>query len=124
MAEAISITIDSKEAIKALENFAKSIEGDMKTANKEISQEVANKASALAPKRTGALASSIVAFADTTKAQVSSAIPYAGVIEYGWNDRNIEAQPYLRPAVNQTMGFIEQSYSKEIDDKIKKYNLN
>lgn len=124
MAEALSVTVNSKEATDALKNFAKSVDADMKTVNKEISQEVANKASALAPRRTGALASSIVAFADGEKAQVSSAIPYAGVIEYGWPAKNKEAQPYLRPAVNQTMGFIEQSYSKEIDNKIKKYNLD
>jgi HK97 gp10 family phage protein len=94
--------------------------------NKKVSSIIAKNASAIAPKLSGALASSIVAKGSSERAQVvagSSAVPYAGVTEYGWPQRGREAKPYLRPAVNNNMKQIVQEYSEGIDKAIRRYNL-
>jgi hypothetical protein len=81
----------------------------------------------MAPVLTGALASSVKGNPSAEKAQIlagSAAVPYAGVIEYGWPDRNIDAQPYLNPAVNDNMGYIIEKYNDSIQKAIKQYDLN
>jgi hypothetical protein len=54
----------------------------------------------------------------------SDAVPYAGVQEYGWPQKNIQAKPYLRPAVFNNMGYIVEKYNESISNAIKKYNLD
>lgn len=115
-----------EEAKRALIDFEK----DVKSSNdisKDLSNTLAQKASALAPRLTGALASSVQGNPTEGKIEISAgneAVPYAGVIEYGWDEKNKVAQPYLRPAVFDQMGYIEQKYNEQIEQSIKKYNLN
>jgi hypothetical protein len=127
MAEAIEIHVNGLSEVKAtLNKFAKDLETDIGF-NKNLSSNLAQKASAMAPKLTGALASSVIGNGTTEKAQIvagSAAVPYAGVIEYGWPSRNISAQPYLTPSVFNNMGYIVEEYTKNAKEKIKKYNLN
>ena len=125
MAEAVVIK-GVNEAKAAINKFANELENNL-TLNKELSSELAQKASALAPRLTGALASSVQGNPSEKKAQIlagSAAVPYAGVIEYGWPAKNKEAKPYLRPAVQNNMGFIIAKYENSIENAIKKYNLN
>lgn len=127
MAEAITVDIKGiKEAQAAVNKLAKDLERN-ESLNKELSSTLAQKASAIAPKLTGALASSVVGNPSSERAQIvagSAAVPYAGVQEYGWPDRNIEAQPYLRPAVYNNMDYIIAKYEDSIQANIKKYNLD
>jgi len=127
MAEAITVDIKGiKEAQATINKLAKDLEKN-ESLNKELSSTLAQKASALAPKLTGALASSIVGNPSSERAQIvagSATVPYAGVQEYGWPDRNIEAQPYLRPAVYNNMDYIIAKYEDSIKANIKKYNLD
>ena len=126
MAEA-NISIQGvKEVTDSLNKMARDLESNIEL-NKELSTTLSQKASALAPKLTGALASSVVGNPSAEKAQImagSAAVPYAGVIEYGWPDRNIDAQPYLNPAVNDNMGYIIEKYNDSIQKAIKQYDLN
>ena len=126
MAEA-NISIQGVKEVKdSLDKMARSLESNLDL-NKELSTTLAQKASALAPRLTGALASSVVGNPSAEKAQImagSAAVPYAGVIEYGWPDRNIDAQPYLNPAVNDNMGYIIEKYNDSIQKAIKQYDLN
>jgi phage gpG-like protein len=126
MAEA-NISIQGvKEVIDTLNKLGRDIESNIEL-NKELSTTLSQKASAMAPKLTGALASSVVGNPSAEKAQIlagSAAVPYAGVIEYGWPDRNIQAQPYLNPAVNDNMGYIIEKYNDSIQKAIKQYDLN
>jgi hypothetical protein len=81
----------------------------------------------LAPRLTGALASSVQGNPSAEKAQILAGgvgVPYAGVQEYGWPEKNINAQPYLRPAVHNNMGYIIEKYNDSIQKAIKKYDLN
>ena len=125
MAEAITIQ-GIKEVTDSLKKLGKDLESNIEL-NKELSTSLSQKASALAPRLTGALASSVVGNPSAEKAQImagSAAVPYAGVIEYGWPDRNIDAQPYLNPAVNDNMGYIVEKYNDSIKKAIQKYDLN
>ncbi len=126
MAEA-GITIKGiKEVTDTLNKLGKDLESNIEL-NKELSTTLSQKASAMAPKLTGDLASSVLGNPSAEKAQIlagSAGVPYAGVIEYGWPNRNIQAQPYLNPAVRDSMGYIIEKYNDSIKEAIKKYNLN
>lgn len=126
MAEA-EITISGvKEVTNALNKLGKDLESNIEL-NKELSTNLSQKASAMAPRLTGALASSVQGNPSAEKAQIlagSAAVPYAGVIEYGWPDRNIDAQPYLNKAVYDNLGYIVEKYNDSIKSAIKKYNLD
>jgi hypothetical protein len=125
MAEAV--VVKGVDEVKSLINkVSNELENNL-TLNKELSYELAQKASAMAPRLTGALASTVVGNPSEKKAQIlagSAAVPYAGVIEYGWPEKNIQAQPYLRPAVHNNMGYIIAKYEESIKTTIKKYNLD
>ena len=125
MAEAITIQ-GVKEVTDSLNKLARDLESNIEL-NKELSTTLSQKASALAPRLTGALASSVVGNPSAEKAQImagSAAVPYAGVIEYGWPAKNREAKPYLNPAVNNNMGYIIEKYNDSIQKAIKQYDLN
>lgn len=126
MAEA-GITITGvKQVTDTLNKLGKDLESNLEL-NKELSTTLSQKASAMAPRLTGALASSVQGNPSAEKAQIlagSAAVPYAGVIEYGWPAKNRQAQPYLNPAVNNNMGYIIEKYNESIKKAIQKYDLN
>jgi phage gpG-like protein len=126
MAEAEITITGVKEVKDTLNKLGRDLESNIEL-NKELSTTLSQKASAMAPRLTGALASSVVGNPSAEKAQIlagSAAVPYAGVQEYGWPLKNIQAQPYLRPAVNNNMGYIIEKYNDSIQKAIKKYNLD
>jgi len=103
MAEEITIT-GVKEVIDTLNKLGKDLESNEEL-NKELSSTLSQKASAMAPRLTGALASSVKGNPSAEKAQIlagSAAVPYAGVQEYGWPEKNINAQPYLSSSSSRT----------------------
>ena len=115
-----------KEVEASLAKVVKDLENNLDL-NKELSSTLSKKASVMAPRLTGALASSVKGNPSAEKAQIlagSATVPYAGVQEYGWEARNIKAQPYLRPAVYNNMGYIVEKYNDSIEKIIKKYNLD
>ena len=125
MAEGITIT-GVKEVKDTLNKLGKDLESNIEL-NKELSSTLSQKASAMAPRLTGALASSVQGNPSAEKAQIlagSNTVVYAGVQEYGWPEKNIQAQPYLRPAVYNNLGYIIEKYNESIQERIKKYNLD
>lgn len=127
MAEVISISVEGEAQVKAALNKVEKDLTDRLDLNKDLSEELSKKASAMAPRLTGALASSVKGNPSQEKAQIlagSQSVPYAGVQEYGWPEKNIQAQPYLRPAVFDNMGYIVEKYNKYIESVVKKYNLD
>lgn len=127
MAEVISISVEGEAQVKAALNKVEKDLIDRSELNKDLSDELSKKASAMAPRLTGALASSVKGNPTNEKAQIlagNNVVPYAGVQEYGWPAKNIQAQPYLRPAVFDNMGYIVEKYNKYIESIVKKYNLD
>jgi phage gpG-like protein len=59
-----------------------------------------------APVVTGRLAGSIRASTADGEAVIGSALPYAGVQEYGWAGHGIAAQPFLRPALDASEALV------------------
>jgi hypothetical protein len=127
MAEALKVEVKGVDVLTAvLLKFSNDIK-ELNGFGDEIGKLVASNASALAPKRTGALAASIGSVSTKDGVQVyagSEKVPYAGVIEYGWPAKNRSAKPYLMPAVQNNMQAIIKKYEDGISDRIKKYNLN
>jgi hypothetical protein len=126
MAEAEITITGVKEVTDSLKKLGRDLESNIEL-NKELSANLSQKASAMAPRLTGALASSVVGNPSAEKAQIlagSAAVPYAGVIEYGWPAKNKQAKPYLNPAVNNNMGYIIEKYNDSIQKAIKQYNLD
>jgi phage gpG-like protein len=126
MAEADISIQGIKEVKDSLKRMGRDLESNLDL-NKELSTTLSQKASAMAPRLTGALASSVQGNPSAEKAQIlagSPAVPYAGVIEYGWPAKNREARPYLNPAVNDNMGYIVEKYNDSIKKAIQKYDLN
>jgi hypothetical protein len=127
MAEAKVVSIEGLDALTVLlVRFA----NDVKNLNgfgTEIGKTIVANASAIAPKRTGALAASIGSVETKTGIQVyagSESVPYAGVIEYGWPAKGKQAKPFLVPAVYNNIDTILKKYEDGISDSIKKYNLD
>lgn len=125
MAEAISVELNGvKEVQAALNKIGSSLE-NLTDLNKDLGSDLSKKASAKAPKLTGALSASIGFTATQDKAQIyagSETVVYAGVQEYGWPEKNIKAQPYLRPAVYDNLKLIINKYEEYIANIVKKYD--
>lgn len=87
----------ARQLRRALKDAGLSVQ-DLKDAHATIAQDVARVSDAKAPRRTGALASSVrpagTASASIVRAGRAS-LPYAGPIHWGWPARNITAQPWI-----------------------------
>ena len=115
-----------KETEQALNNFVKDFK-DSQSLNKEIGSIISKQASALAPRKSGALAKSVSYEATASTASITAGnetVKYAPIIEYGWRQGNRNAQPFINPAIKQNMGLIVNKYEEEIKQVIQKYNLD
>lgn len=122
MAVVIKGLVEAQTAIRRFAEEASKLEN----ANKDLGSKIASRATATAPRRSGALANSIGTQPIDGGVQVyagSASVPYAGVTEYGWPQRGRAAKPYLMPAVQYYTGEIVKSYENNIQQIIGKYNL-
>jgi hypothetical protein len=116
----------TKETEQALNNFVKDFK-DSQSLNKEIGSIISKQASALAPRKTGALAKSVTYEAKASTATIiagNDVVKYAPIIEYGWQRGGRNPQPYINPAIKQNMGLVINKYEDEAKQVIKKYNLD
>jgi hypothetical protein len=75
-----------------------------------------------APRVSGALAGTIAREVVTEGAAViagSPLVPYAGVINYGWSDRNIEAQPFLTDGTDDIAEAMVKPYIDKVADVVR-----
>lgn len=96
---------------------------EVKDAHRKAAAFVANAAAARAPRRTGALASTVRGNNAARKATVSAGrarVPYAGPIHWGWPARNITAQPFIADAAQDTEPAWVRLYLDDIKDIIGK----
>lgn len=127
MAEALKFTVKGVDALTLrLVKFSEDVK-DATVFGSDLGETIVKDASAIVPRRTGALAASLGHTKTATGIQVyagSEAVPYAGVIEYGWPARGRKEQPYLRPAVYNNMDALIKKYEDGISQTIRKYNLD
>lgn len=90
---------------------------DLKDAHQAVGNLVANTASGIAPRQTGALAGSIRASRSHTYVIIragSAGIPYAGPIHWGWPARNIQADPFIMNAAQSAEPEWTALYEREM----------
>ena len=91
----------------------------LRLANKEAAQVVADQAKVEVPRRSGRLARSIGTQASQTSASVKAGtaarVPYAGPIHFGWPKRNIRPQPFLYEAMDKRIGEVRRAYEKSLE---------
>jgi hypothetical protein len=113
------------EVTRNLKMFGATAE-DLKEANAKISSKVAGDAAAIVPVLTGKLQSTIKGNKAQRKASIkagSAAVPYAGRVEYGYPKVNQKAQPFLQRAAWTNQWFIIEQYEDNLNEIIRKYNL-
>lgn len=92
--------------------------GDLTGASKRAGDLVAGAARGRAPKRTGQLAGSLFPVVSATGVTVSSRLPYAGPIHWGWPARNIAAQPFLVDAAARTEDTWVGYYADDVQEAV------
>jgi len=75
---------------------------DLSDAGRRAGDTVVSAARGRAPRRTGALAASVFAVADSSGVRVAAGVVWAGPVHWGWPARNIAAQPFLSDAATTT----------------------
>jgi hypothetical protein len=78
---------------------------DLKDAHAEAANVVATTGRVTAPRRTGRLGSTVRGTGTKTQSVIRAgyaAVPYAGVVHWGWPAHNIKAQPWLADAAAST----------------------
>jgi hypothetical protein len=93
--------------------------GDLKDANQKVGQLVAQESTPIAPRRSGRLAGSVRSARQVGRARVlagGAAVPYAGVIHWGWPARNIAPQPWISTTAVATEATWLPIYEKDIQD--------
>ena len=111
------------DGLKALQKEIRQTEDvelkkQLRLANKEAAQVVADQAKVEVPRRSGRLARSIGTQASQTsafvKAGTAARVPYAGPIHFGWPKRNIRPQPFLYEAMDKRIGEVRKAYEKNL----------
>lgn len=97
---------------------------DMRSTHDRAATVVVERAQAIAPRLTGALADSVHAEPTDTGSEVVAGgplVPYAGVIHNGWRDHNIEPQPFLDDALEATAPDVRDRYDDGIEDVVRAF---
>ena len=96
---------------------------DLKALHGEVGGVIAEGAAPLVPVKTGALAASVRS-SGTPKAAIVRAggakVPYAGVQEFGWPERNIPPHPALTASLANNEDTIIGLYEREVDETLAK----
>ena len=126
----VAIYIDSSALQKAMKEAGDDMVAELKAGNKALGEIVAARARQLVPVRSGALQKTIKATKSAGGAKVNagtpsltSKVPYAGPIHYGWEARDIEARPFLSDALDDVRDEVVDAYDKMIADLLKKAGL-
>jgi hypothetical protein len=94
---------------------------DLTDTNRRAAEVVLDRADSQTPRSSGALAASGRVDAGPTEAEVVYDAEYAGVIHNGWDERNIEAQPWLAETFDGSTAAVTDVYVHDLDaglDKI------
>jgi hypothetical protein len=121
MARAL-VRVDGAKQLRATMKAAGVDLSDLNAVNKRTAEKVSAVAAPRTPRRSGALAATVRPAGTRTAAIVragTAAVAYASVIEFGWPDRHIEAQPFVTSAAHDTepewTGYYQQEVEKILD---------
>ena len=127
---AVAIYVDSAKLQKALKEVGPEMVAELKEGNKALGEIVGDRARQLVPVRSGALQKTIKAAQAAGGAKVNagtpsltSKVPYAGPIHFGWRDRDITPNPFLYDALDDRRDEVVAAYEKQTADLLKKAGL-
>jgi len=127
---AVAIYVDSAKLQKALKEAGPEMIAELKEGNKALGEIVAERARQIVPVRSGALQKTIKATKSAGGAKVNagtpsltSKVPYAGPIHWGWPAAGIVAQPFLSDALDDVKDEVIEAYNDMIADLLKKAGL-
>lgn len=107
--------IGDREAARAFSRFAAYVD-DMSRPLGDLAREGEGVAREVAPVLSGALVSSIVGEASRSEATVTAEAEYAGVQNYGWPARNIEASRFMEAGEEA----IDRRSVDEVEDELER----
>ena len=131
----VEIYVDSAALQKAMKEAGDDLVAELKAGNKALGEIVAARARQIVPVRSGALKKTINAVKAVSGAKITagtpsltSKVPYAGPIHYGWDNAfgdgvTIEARPFLSDALDDVHDEVVDAYDKMIADLLKKAGL-
>lgn len=114
-----------REVVRDLQALGVEVD-DLKDAFQALSVEGASIARAEIPVRSGKLAASVRGNRAKGKATVTAGratVRYAGPINYGWEDRNIEAQGFMQAADARLQPVALSRFEAAIEDVIRRKGL-
>ena len=124
---AVAIYVDSAKLQKALKEVGPEMVAELKEGNKALGEIVGDRARQLVPVRSGALQKTIKAAKAAGGAKVNvgtpsltSKVPYAGPIHFGWRDRDITPNPFLYDALDDRRDEVVAAYEKQTADLLQK----
>lgn len=98
---------------------------DTDTPAERSAREVADAARANAPFKSGALRDSIEVAVDNGVGLVVAGgrdVPYAGVQEYGWPERNVPGTGYLRSAADEGRDDVAEAYRDHVSTNVRRFD--
>lgn len=117
---AVTVT-GARETQRALRRMAASL--DDPEIHRPAGEAVRDRALELVPRVSGDLASTIDVVPGAEGSDVvagSAAVPYAGVIEYGWDEHAIEGAFYLTGALDDRAPAAHDAYAGQIGELVKR----
>lgn len=91
---------------------------DLKDANAKVGQYIASESQPIAPRgKTGKLAGSVRSARQVGRARIlagSAAVPYAGVIHFGWPQHSITARPWISTTAQATEPQWLETYLEDV----------
>jgi len=111
---------DLRRDLKAID---KGLPRELNKATREAMAPVARRASTLAPKDSGQLASSLRPFSTAKRAGIRSRLPYAGPVHWGWAARGIEPNPFAVRAAEDELDNVVDAIGDAIDDLARRHGF-
>jgi hypothetical protein len=102
MGEPLTMTLTGDETVARTLRSAGHALANLERSNSDVATLFVTLARVRAPRITGALASATEPEASRDTAGFSNVLPYFGPIHNGWPAHNIEPQPYVTEAVDDT----------------------
>lgn len=103
--------------LRALEKLDEAASQNLRDAGFKAGKIISDKAKTIVPTRSGSLQDSIRPVKTARGAKVRAGgtrVPYAGVIHFGWHERNIADNPFLYRAVDSKVDEAVQFYMDEV----------
>jgi len=110
-----AVRVVGDERLAATLHIAADRVRDMRDPGDATARFVAGRGRSDAPVRTGRLSSSVRTAVNATDAEVSSALPYANRVHWGYRRYHQAAQPFLASAVWDNGRLIVDNYTKRVD---------